>query len=181
MPYRFLKEANQVLSDGHIPKEHDSDVRHLKSALIESLTENEAMYQDKLAPGLRKKMESATEQQATVDSESEHKPEVQDGLGTMEFSFGNMDICDDIIKKALQWYKFDRIKYNGLFKGHKAKRCPHKCTQLEHERMAKVLTDVAETYMKFQETEQLKSIAMSAIAGGPGSAADAIGALDAET
>src|ERR1700722_15641151 len=105
MPYRFIKEANQALSDKNYPEEQTSDVRHLKSTLAKGIKENEEIYQGTIAPGLRKKMESANEQRpATEDSDDDSDD--QDNSNTMEFSFGSLTVDEDRIKKALQWYKY---------------------------------------------------------------------------
>jgi hypothetical protein len=185
MPYRFIKEANQALSDKNYPKEQTSDVRHLKSTLAKGIKENEEIYQGTIAPGLRKKMECANEQRpATQDSDDDSDD--QDNPNTMEFSFGSLTVDEDRIKKALQWYKYDRVQYNGLFKGHKATNCPQGCDTTTHEWMTEAMTGIAEKYIKLRETQQLKDIALNALARGSGHTVDVIseaegGVLDADT
>jgi hypothetical protein len=185
MPYRFIKEANQALSDKNYPEEQTSDVRHLKSTLVKGIKENEEIYQSTIAPGIRKKMECANEQRAATE-DSDDDSDDQDNPNTMKFSFGSLNIDEDIIKKALRWYNYDRVQCNGLFQGHKATNCPEGCDATTHAWMTEAMTGIAEKYIKLQETQQLKEIALNALARGSGHTLDVIseaegGVLDGDT
>jgi len=49
MPCRFIKEANAALSKSNYPKEQSYNVRHFKSAFVEGIRENAALYRYKIA------------------------------------------------------------------------------------------------------------------------------------